>query len=265
MSYVPLSVIVVIGLLTSLACYAFIAHRSAYKKEQHIRLVTGLKARTRNIKNMLGGFPEGFLPNNILALAQKQLVEISQQLMKLEPEQKTHLHTFQTSSAELSEAQRESKPRPYSSLQSPRQIAEVKACLEELHKFIYRQEKHKNLSRQTADSHREHIKLLLVQVSIDASMIQARNSEQCGNKKLTLHHLENALKIIVDGGKANKLANRAKTIREKISATKQEIKQEAPKPSQQPETPSNEDKETKKEWDKFDKAEEAWKKKNVYD
>ena len=69
-------IVLIIVVLASLVCYAFISQTMAHKREQQERLIGALSLKARNFKFMLSGFPQGFLPPELTLLVQKSLISL---------------------------------------------------------------------------------------------------------------------------------------------------------------------------------------------
>ena len=247
-----------------LVCYAFVSQGIQQRKEQKRRLLSLLKSRSRTFKYMLNGFPPSFLSRDLTVLVQRSLAEVSEQLAKLEPGEPTHMQEFQLASNALSSStKQQGKPQAPPKLESHQKIKEVKACLEELHKFIARLEEQSTVSPTQGAAYRAQIKQLVTSITIDGYELHATKAVQQDKLKLAIHYYELALKILARDGKSLEGAQtRLDTIRAKHAEVRNAAKDVHPELSQ---SEINEQADIEAEWDKMSSGEDLWKKKNVYD
>ncbi|WP_045861536.1 hypothetical protein [Teredinibacter purpureus] len=254
----------IIVLLSVLVCYAFVAQTVKQKREQRNRLLAALKSRSRSFKFILNGFPEGFLPRELTLLVQRSLIELCEQLTRLEPKDTTHMQDLQSISALLAETQRHTKPASPVTLESPQQIKEVKICLEELHRFVLQLENKNGLSRNQADTYRNQIKQLALQLTVDGYALQGRLAQQGGKIKLAAHYYDLAVKLLIREGKAGKIEDRVAKLKAIHTALIEQLAKENEKEAAG-EDEQIEQEEIADEWDKFGEDNSEWKKKNIYD
>lgn len=257
-------IVTIILLLAALVCYAFIAQTLKQKRELRNRLLAALKVRSRTFKFMLNGFPAGFLPRELTMLVQRSLIEVCENLTRLEPKEPAHLQDLQAISSMLADTQRHAKPPAEVTLNNPQQIKEVKICLEELNRFIHNLESKNSLSHNQAESYRNQIRQLVVQLTVDNYTMQGRAADQASKLKLALHFYDLAVKLLIREGKPGKYNERIATLKERIH----ELSDTLPDTTRE-ESLSDEEKAEQEaianEWDKFGSEDKIWKKKHVYD
>ena len=261
------SVTIIVGIaifMVVLVCYAFVSQGVQQRKEQKRRLLSMLKSRSRTFKYMLSGFPPGFLSRELTMLVQRSLAEVSEQLAKLEPEEPAHMQDFQLASNALSSSSKQQgKPQAPTKLESHQKIKEVKACLDELHKFIARLEEQSTVSPTQATAHRTQIRNLVTGITIDGYELHANKAVQQEKLKLAIHYFELALKLLAREGKGLEGAQkRLETLRAKLAEVREAAKEAHPELSQ---SEINEQADIEAQWDKMSSGEDLWKKKNVYD
>jgi hypothetical protein len=254
----------IIVLLAALVCYAFVSQTLRAKREQRNRVLTALKARGRNFKFMQAGFPKDFLPRDLVLLIQRNLIEVCEQLAKLEPSNPVHLQDLQSVSAQLSETQKQTRPASPVQLENPQQIKEVKMCLEELNRFIHQQELKSAIPKNQADAYRALMKLLVLQISVDNYSLQGRAAEQAGKTKLAIHYFDTALNLLIREGKSDHFMQKITLLRERIKILKERFAEEL-NTQNEAEIDSPELDENQSEWSSFDEQRSEWKKKQVYD
>lgn len=256
----------IIVLLATLVCYAFVAQSITNKRRQKERLLTGLKARSRNFKFMLNGFPEGFLPKDLKLLIQRCLMQVSEQLSRLEPQQSSHTEDFQLISQQMAETQRQPpQASKAANLENPQQLREVKACLEELYKFVFQLEAKRNLTHPQAESYRAMIKHLVLVLTVDSYLLHARMAREKGKLRLSKHYYELGLSLMVREGKDGQFDAKI----QQVQAISQELEQRIAESSENappiPKSKQQASDEVAEEWESFQKEDAGWKKKQIYD
>ncbi|WP_053980113.1 hypothetical protein [Marinagarivorans algicola] len=257
-------IIVIIALLASLVCYAFISQTLAHKREQRDRLIGALSLKARNFKFMLSGFPQGFLPPELSMLVQKSLMEIYNQLTELEPENNGHQNELQALSQQMNDARRQNTRQGSVSLENPQQISEVKACLEELHKYIHQLEEKDRIPAQTGDAHRASIRELVVGLTVDSYTIAGKQALDKDKPRLALHNLELALHLMERERQSGHFGPRITDLQTQCAALAKRIADEddeSTAPEAQPETQEG----LEGEWDEYANKGGEWKKKQMYD
>lgn len=257
-------IVAIVCLLGVLVSYAFVQQTVQRKREQKARLVAALKSRARSFKYILNGFPQGFLTKELTALVQKSLAEVCEQLGKLDPGDPQHRQDLQMLNAHIAESQRSPAPDKPATLDNPSQIKEVRACLEELHKFVFRLEEKQSVARPQARLYRSQIKLMVLQLSVDAYWIHGAQARQAGKLKLAIHYFELALNLIMREGQAEAFRNKLVQLKEAVAALKEQLNEDAANhPLSPQEAAENEG--VADEWNKFAKVQGEWKKKTIYD
>lgn len=254
----------IIVLLAALLCYAFIAQTISQKRQQRERLLTALKARVRNFKFMLSGFPAGFLPKELTLLVQRSLMQLLEQLAKLEPNA-NHTQDLQGVAQQMAETQRQ-PPQTNSSVQivdNPQRVREIKACLEELYKFVFHLEGKRLLARAQADIHRAMIRNLVLQLTVDSYVLHGRIARDKDKPRLAIHYFDLALKLMLKERASGQFDGRINQLRAAMAELEGRMLNEAPL-TPEPRADDPDQSAINEEWDKFAK-EQSWKKKQVYD
>lgn len=257
-------VIAIVALLTILVGYAYIHQKLEKRRKQRQRLIAALKLRQRGFKEMLASFPAGFLTKDLTLVLYRALIDASEQLSRLEPRQASHLEEFNLYSKEL-EALKQKELSRGGRLDKPEQIAEARRQLQELHHFIVQQAERGNIGRNQALAYNEQIKRLVLQMSVDAHVMNAKQAQQAGKSRLAMHYYGLARKLLVRenaGHSYQKQIIQLNGIIAKLEgqAEQQAPAEEAPRKSEAAATPLE-----SKEWEQFGEDEEKWKKKQVYD
>ena len=252
----------IIVLLAALVCYAFIAQTISHKKQQRERLLTALKTRVRNFKYMLNGFPAGFLPKELTLLVQRSLMQLLEQLTKLEPNAK-HGEDLQAVAHLMAETQRQPQAAaPPNAIDNPQKAREIKLCLEELYKFVFHLEGKRNVTRAQADVYRSMIRNQVLHLTVDSYVLHGRIAREKDKPRLAIHYFDLALKLMLKERASGQFDARIPQLRSQMADLESRVTNEAPKATEPREETT--DQAVSQEWDKF-AQEQSWKKKQVYD
>lgn len=259
----------IIVLLAALVCYAFIAQTVSHKKQQRERLLVALKTRVRNFKFMLNGFPAGFLPKELTLLVQRSLMQLLEQLAKLEPGS-NHAADLQAVAQQMAETQRlppQAAGNPMQAVDNPQRVREIKASLEELYKFVFHLEGKRVLARAQADIHRAMIRNLVLQLTVDSYVLHGRIAREKEKPRLAIHYFDLAVKLMLKERSNGQFDGRINQLRALIADLESRVLNEAsegaPVRGEDPDQTA-----INSEWDKFaqeQEQEQSWKKKQVYD
>jgi hypothetical protein len=255
----------IIVLLVGLVCYAFITQTLSQKRQQRERLLLALKSRVRNFKFMLSGFPPGFLPKELALLVQRSLLQLLEQLSRLEPGNKDYGDDIQTITQQMAETQHQPplNSHPPAMLESPQKAREIKACLEELYKFIFHLESKKSLAKVPADAYRGMIRHLVLQLSVDSYVLQGRIARDRGKLRLAIHYFDLALKLMTKERTNEQFDGRIKQMRAAIKDLEGRLLNDSSGTLDTAEEETDQSP-INSEWDNF-AQDESWKKKQLYD
>lgn len=250
-------VALIIILLGAFICYLFITQSLEKKRKQKQRLTLALGQRAKVFRYILSGFPPHFLTRELTLLVQRCLIDVLQQLARLDRVNKDYVEelTLITGQMQVTQQQTEAPKRP--PLQSSQQVSDVKIHLQELHKFLMHLERRGTIKHNEAADYGQQIKQLVLQISVDSYIMQAKQARQAEKPKLAIHYFTLAKKMIEKdetGQYANQLTKLGQIITQLEAALG-----EAPATSSQ-----EEDTDQGKEWDEMEKP-DSWKKKNIYD
>lgn len=259
-------IVVVIVVLASLICYAFFTQTLEKKKKQHQRLVNALKVRSKDFSHMAEGFPPNFLPKELNVLIMRSLVDVLDQLVRLEPSEPQYAENLQQYKLKLQEAQTSSKTAPREKIQNPAQIAEVKQLLGALNNFLGIMLKRGTINSKEHVAYEEQIKLVIIEMNIDAHIINAKQAAGIGKAKLAIHYYSLAKKLMLKGNEQKDFRAQIMEINEKIAGLQSQLASEEAEQAVQISEATQPDKETEQAWEEFDNDEdEDWKKKSIYD
>lgn len=253
----------IIVLLAALVCYAFVAQTLTQKRQQRERLAAALKARLRDFKFMLSGLPAGFLPKELVLLVQRSLMQVLEQLARLEPANSAHAQELQSVAQQMAEVQRQpTQTAATAPLDSAAKVKETKVCLEELYKFIFQLEGKKGMTAAQAEAYRNMIKQLVLQLTIDSYVMHGRAARDKGKPRLAIHYYDLALKLMTRERANGQFEPRIKQMQSLIGEL--ELQNDtAPLAAAAPAVETDQEL-VSEEWDKFEK-ESNWKKKQIYD
>jgi hypothetical protein len=257
---------IILVLLVLLAGYLFLSHAIERRRARRQRLITALRARRNSFRDLATGFPPGFLSPDLTALLYRALIDCSEQLSRLEPSDPSHAEYFNLYTNLLA-AQKDTPDQTRTRLDNPQQMKEAQGLLQELHKFVMQQSALRLINQVQTDAYVDQINRLVLQISVDGHIFNARQSQQIGKIRLAIHYYTLARKTLFTekaGRSFDKqiaqLDNIIAQLQEKVDATPEGT--EAPtetKPGTTADIASS------KEWQQFDDENEKWKKKQIYD
>lgn len=246
-------------LLLLLAGGLFLQHSAQQRQMRRQRLVVALKARRNNFHDLVSGLPKGFLNQDLSNLIYRALIETCEQLVGLEPREPHHKELLKTYSSQLDTQASSSSERVR--LTSPQQIRDTRHLLQELHQFIAQQAQHHQINPVQAEAYIDQIKRLVLQITVDGHLINARQAQQVGKPRLAIHHYGLARKLLASDTGAQGFAKQIAQLDAHIAKLQQEQGQS--ETAQPHDDRSDDPTDNNKEWDKF--AEEDWRKKQLYD
>ena len=222
------------------------------KKEKN-RLLSGLTGRARNFDYMLAGFPEGFLNTNLQVLVCKCLLDVYEQLTRLEPKNSQHASRTRTVRQQLQQLSKKAATNKTVNLTDANQIQEVQKLLTNLFNFISKLTSSKKISNKDGLIYAKQIRRLMLQTSLDALTIARDQALKDNKPRLVTHYLEMAVEKMSkeneDGFYSTSIANYTQKIDEyNTEAAAEELKKKST---------VNSEEQTKKD--------DSWKKKALYD
>lgn len=257
--YIVSGIVVLIIILVS---YAFISHSLEKRRVQRQRLLAALKLRERNFKYMVTGLPPHFLSHDLNTLVYRALIETCEQLGKLDPKDPNHQEDASLFAAQLN-AIKQGPDKQRIRLENPAQIKEVRQHLQELYRFVAQQEARRQINDVQAAAYGDQIKRLVLQISVDGYVVQAKQAQQLGKLRLAIHFFMLARKLFTSANANHTYDNQIAQLQATIAKLEEAAGQKAP----EAETESSDEKPdatvVNKEWEQF--GDDEWKKKQVYD
>ncbi|UTA46559.1 hypothetical protein L1F30_10310 [Simiduia sp. 21SJ11W-1] len=244
----------IIGIIGAVICYLFITQSIEKKQKQRQRLIVALRNRAKIFRYILSGFPPNFLTRELTMLVQRCLTDVLKQLASLEPKEKGHVEELAMVAQQMQATQQRSNEGKRPALQSPQQVKDVKQHLQELYKFLMSLQKRGTIKRAEADDFGDQIKQLVLKISVDSYVLQAKQARQASKPKLAIHYFTLAKKLI-ERDESGQFTGQLKKLTQIIEQLEVET---GDQPAEKPVEPESE------EWQEVE-TQDSWKKKNVYD
>jgi hypothetical protein len=251
--------------LLLVAGYLFLSHSIQQRRIRRQRLITALRARRNSFLELATGFPKGFLPLDLSNFLYRAIVDTCEQLSRIERDDPQHTEQMAFYTAQLN-AQQANELQQRVRLDNPEQIKAARHLLQEFYKFIIQQSSLGLINKVQAEAYTDQIKRLVLQMTVDIHIFNARQSQQVGKIRLAIHYYGLARKLL-QSEKAGPLYDKqiaqldnviiALEERAHSDTTTQASDLEHPQAT----TPI----EGSKEWERFTEENEGWKKKNLYD
>lgn len=261
--------VIIFLVLFLLAGYLFLSHSIEKRRVQRQRLITALRARRNSFRDLATGFPAGFLSSDLTALLYRALIDCCEQLSRLEPKDPTHAEQFSLYTNLLA-TQKDSSQQARVRLDNPQQIKEAHSLLHELHKFVAQQSALHLINPVQTEAYLDQINRLVLQMSVDGHVFNARQAQQVGKVRLAVHYYTLARKALV-GENAGHGFDKQIAQLDSVIAKLQEKADAKPEDTAAPATGAHAkatataDGSSNKEWKQFDEENEKWKKKQIYD
>jgi hypothetical protein len=253
----------VLLLVIAFAGYSFLNHSIEKRRIRKQRIVTALRARRNVFRDLVTGFPLGFLSKDLMALLYRSIIDCCDQLTRIEPEDSSHQDQLAHYTTQLNELNNQ-EPSAKVRLENPQQIREARQLLQELLKFVIQQATQKLLNPVQAEAYEDQIKRLMMQIAVDGHIFNAKQSQTVGKLRLAIHHYGLARKAMVSENSSHSFDKQIvqldaliKKLEEKAASVTSDTEQKADTQKQLP----------NKEWDKIKPVEkkEDWKIKNLYE
>jgi hypothetical protein len=256
-------VALVLLLVIAFAGYSFLNHSIEKRRIRKQRIVTALRARRSVFRDLATGFPIGFLSKDLMALLYRSIIDCCDQLTRIEPEDSSHQDQLAHYTTQLNELHNQ-EPSARVRLENPQHIREARQLLQELLKFVVQQSAQKLLNPVQAEAYTDQIKRLMMQITVDGHIFNAKQSQAVGKIRLAIHHYGLAKKTMASENLSHSFDKQIaqldlliKKLEEKAAALPGNT--ETGSTSQQPLA--------NKEWDKLKPAEKKqdWQIKNLYE
>ena len=260
----PVLIISIIAIVLVVAVsYALVFQTLDNKRKQRQRLVMALKQRASNFAYMIDGFPTDFLTKDLTVLVFRCLMDVYEQLAKLDPAEDSHISALERYREAMAKALERTDSGKRVQLAGLQQIKDVRLHLQELHSFVEKLLQKRALTGAQAKAYSKQIQKLILQITIDAYLMSARQAEQGGKQRLALHHYTLARKLLVRENIDKAYSKHIAQIEAVIQELEKHLLEEAKAPKTA--VPTGPAPTASREWDEFENQEASWKKKTVYD
>lgn len=252
----------IVIILVALTVYAFLSQTISEKRKQKERLLSALNQRARNFKTLINGFPAGYLSKDLTLLVYQCLADVTEQLSKLDNKNTGSVEELAHYRAQMEKLKRQQGEPAAVSLQTPQQVKEVKALLQDLNNFIGQQLKKGSINAQQFKVYEEQIRQMVVQSAADNYLLSARQAEAGLKARLAAHYYGLAIKLLNKENKGGKFSAQIGTLSEKLSQQEALVKEQEPEYA---EATTAHEATDNKEWEQFSQPDDDWKKKTIYD
>ncbi len=256
----------VIVLLAAMVCYALVVQTLNKKRQQKQLLLTALKTRQRNFKFMLSAFPKGFLTQDLILLIYRCLVDVYEQLAQLVPEDGQYLEELKLYRGQMEEAKNNPQGNKRVTFDSPQIATDTRKYLEELYKVLHQLYRKGSITKNHLDAYSAQIKALVLQLSVDTYVLHAKQASQGGKARMAVHYYGLAKKLLIRENAQKNYQQQIEQLDTVINSLNEQLKISVE--SQDGEAKHLQDKivdKNSKDWDEFNKEDESWKKRKIYD
>lgn len=239
--------------------YVFVFQTVDKKRRQRQRLITALKQRSKNFAHMIKGFPPNLLTKDLNVLVYRCLADVHEQLSKLEPNNSNHTTALQSYQQAMNKAMNAPDSGQRTKMQSLQQAKEIRNHLQDLFKFVEKMLRKRSINGAQAKGYGKQIQKLIVQVTLDGFLINAKQAEQEGKFKVALHNYGLAKNLIEKTNSDKTFDNQLTQITTVMGELAKKAGEDKPRANPQDAGGGN------SEWAAYESSDDAWKKKTVYD
>ncbi len=250
-------------MLALLVVYAVVAQTLEKRRQQRLRLIAALKQRQRHFSYMATGFPPGFLTRDLSTLAFQTLLEICEQLARLEPRNSRHKEDVELCREQMAAA-RKAEPAAPGRLENPGLAVDIRRHLQELQRHVVQQQQRGTISAPQALLYRQQIHRLVVQVSLDSYLLEAKAAHKAEKPRLELHYYTLAHNLLTRENAGGAYSAQLDQLAQTMARLQQQLQSGAETPKA-PTEPKETEEEAQKAWEKFSEGNQLWKKKQIYD
>lgn len=180
----------------ALAVYGSVSQGIESKRQHQQQLSKTLKIRYSNLATMLTGFPKKFLNKELILFCYQCLIETCQQLVLVEAKNASYGAEIEQLRKQMLAFENKAPGNDKIPLTNLNTIQQARFHLQELYEIVELRYKKKLLSTKQAQLHYQQIQTLMLQLSTDAYVISAMQSEADNNPKLGAHYYLLALKLL---------------------------------------------------------------------
>jgi hypothetical protein len=255
-------VVIIIVLLSALACYALISQSIEKRRVQKQRILMTLKTKQRNLVHLINGFPANFLTNDLVSLIYRSLIDTCEQLSKIEPKDQRHqddvtLYTNQLDTLPKNTATQRVR------VDNPQLMKDIRQHLQELQHFLAQQEALKIINKVQFSAYIDQVKRLNLQMSVDAYLYNAKQAQQAGKLRLAIHFFTLARKMLAAENTTRAYDKQIAQLDDIIIKLEEKAQLNGEPEAVKGAVVGDP---TSKEWENFAPTDsDAWKKKQIYD
>jgi hypothetical protein len=255
----------IIAIIAALVCYVFIRQTIGERKREKERLNRVLAKRAKELLQLLGAFPDHFLPKELVVFVYRCIIDAYEQLTKLEPSENRHIESLKMHSSQLDVTLRNQGNAKAADLQSVNQINELRQYLNLLGSFLQKSLQRNQITPKQHAQYRQLVKEMIIRLAVNNYMITAKQALEIQKSKLALHYYDLAKKLLERETPSN-YQESMQTINQAMEPLLAlEQAEQAAEITQTESTDANAAApEEKSEWDDF-QEDSGWQKKNVYD
>jgi hypothetical protein len=258
----PMSTVVIVALvaisLFVLVSIAVTMQTIEKNNKEKRRVESGLASRARNFQYMLEGFPKGFLSRDLQILVCKCLLDVYEQLVRLNSKKKEYKQDLARTQQKMQEFTALPARSDSITLTNTAQIKDIQKLLTSLHTFIAKLMESKRINAAEAKIYSQQIRRLMVQTSADGLTQAINEALQAGKERLALHHMRTAVDKMQKENADGFFSDRIAQYQQRIQATDtaaQKVEEESKKRRSEADA----------EWEEINKPDDSWKKKAIYD
>lgn len=255
-------IIAIICILIVLVCGAFISQATHQRREKHNRLLAALRTKSRRFRDILSTCPNKFLPQGLMVLVLRTIIDTSEKLAQLEKSNNTHSQDVAIFTAQLEKIQQKDFHPVTSALTNLMAIHKTENVLKELEHYIHDLEEQQTLPLQQTTAFKDQINYLMFKLTIDSHELQAQTALERNKLKLANHHYEIIVTMITKSAKNSALAIKLPILEKHITELKRRISEEE-RIREREEACLTKEKDPN--WKSLSNPEDSWKKRTMYD
>ncbi len=260
----------IIILVCVMICYLFVRQTIIKRKKEKMRLKRALNKRANDLVQMHNAFPPHFLPKDLQMLLYRCIIDVYEQLNKLEPEESDYLENFTLYTSHMESAARITESTTEITLQNSSQINELRQYLNYLGRFIQKWMERGNITSKQYAHYKAQLKQVICKLTVDNYTVSAKAAVSAGKTKLAIHYYTLSKSLIKKEGLVAQNKNKVISINQELERLEEMVRAEELRQAELAnakvkehgvEQPSAE----QDQWDKFSEGDDEWKKKNIYD
>lgn len=216
----------IVGLIIAVLCclmgYAFIFQSAERDAQRRQRLESAFKQQLSHLISVMESAQDGLLNRDLLGLLYHRIVDVSEQLMALDPQNENYSHTHSRYQKLLTDLKKiEEIPPPM--LSSNEAVQQAQRTLKLVHGVIESLQKQKKLSQQHAQQYSSQIKEALLQTSIEECFLMIKTVLDEENYRLAILYYQHAIDLLTKENSEGKFDEQILVIKEKKASAEEKI------------------------------------------